>query len=221
MIVGFIYLFFISNDKDKLSYEQVFNVNNNEKIIEVNEDFYKISVKYPETNYKKLNSKIERFVEREIDSFYDFIKNEKNEEDRQYQLIIGYDTYITDNYISYVFHIFIDFAGAHPSTQIHTITYNKSRDDVVNIETLITYNSNILDIFSKESRRQLLKNKNIVDTNMMMEGTRPLKKNFSNFAFSKNGIILFFESYQVASYSAGEFQVLVDYDHLKSEGVSI
>lgn len=221
MILGTGYLFLFSFSKEELTIDSVFNQNSDEKLINKVEEYYEISVKYPNTSYKKLNSKIEKFIEREVNDFYDFLKEENIQQDREYQLIITYDSYFYDEYISYVFHIFTDFGGAHPSNQLYTIVYNKDTNKLINIESLITYNSNILNVFSKVSREQLIRNERIVNTSMMMDGTQPLKKNFSNFVFSDNGLILFFETYQVAPYSSGEFQVLIDYETLKKEGVIV
>ena len=50
---------------------------------------------------------------------------------------------------------------------------------------------------------------------MLLEGTSPKEENFKNFAFSKDGLILFFEQYQVAPYSEGSFRVVIPYDKIK------
>ena len=50
---------------------------------------------------------------------------------------------------------------------------------------------------------------------MMYEGTKPIKDNFKNFVFTKDGILLLFNYYQVAPYSQGEFQIIVPYIYIK------
>lgn len=221
MCVGISYLFLFSLSRNKITINAVFNQSKDEKQIDKNTDYYKISLKYPSSSYKKLDKKIEKFIERKVNDFNDFVENESVSIDREYQLIITYDSYLFNEYISYVFHIFTDFGGAHPTNQLYTIVYNKDTNKIVNIESLITYNINILNDFSRISREQLIKNDKIVSTSMMMDGTKPLKKNFSNFVFSKDGLIIFFETYQVAPYSSGEFQVLIDYKTLKSVGIIV
>lgn len=221
MILGIGYLFLFSSNKSKAAINRVFNQETNEKVINKDTDDYKILIKYPITSYEKLDSKIEKFVEREINNFLDFIEKETFNTNREYQLIITYDSYYYNGNLSYVFYIFTDFGGAHPANEIYTVVYNKDANKLVNIESLITYNRNILNVFSKISREQLIKNERIVNTNMMMDGTRPLKDNFSNFVFASEGLIIFFETYQVAPYSSGEFQVLIDYEKLKDEGIIV
>lgn len=49
---------------------------------------------------------------------------------------------------------------------------------------------------------------------MLYEGTKPIKENFNNFIFSKNGLIIYFPQYQIAPYSQGEFNVIVPYNLL-------
>ena len=80
---------------------------------------------------------------------------------------------------------------------------------------MINKNQNILNIFSENSREILKSNDKITSSTMLYEGTKPKKENFTNFIFSKNGIILFFPQYQVAPYSQGEFNVVLDYKKIR------
>ena len=90
----------------------------------------------------------------------------------------------------------------------------KEKNKVISIEDLIKYNNQILNIFSKISREKLKNNKRIVSASMFFEGTRPKKENFINFAFTKDGILLFYPYYQIAPYSEGEFNVIIPYDNI-------
>lgn len=49
---------------------------------------------------------------------------------------------------------------------------------------------------------------------MIEDGTKPINNNFKNFAFSEDGLIIFFEQYQVAPYSFGNFEVIIPYSKL-------
>ena len=89
--------------------------------------------------------------------------------------------------------------------------FNRDTNDIIGLDYLISKNRNILNIFSTISRNELMYDKGIVDTSMMMEGTRPMKENFSRYVFSNDGIILFFPQYQVAPYSSGQFTVTLPY----------
>ena len=67
------------------------------------------------------------------------------------------------------------------------------------------------------SRSQFLsrddfKDKEIIQ--MMIEGTSEKIENYSNFAITNNGILVFFDYYQVAPYYYGVQKVLIPYNKL-------
>ena len=82
------------------------------------------------------------------------------------------------------------------------------------IDDLISYNENIINIISDYTRCILINNKDI-DVSMMYEGTRKIKSNFNTFALTNDGLLIFFERYQVAPYYKGEFKVLIPYKYVK------
>lgn len=105
-----------------------------------------------------------------------------------YSLDISYDSYIYENYISYVFFISMYTGGAHPNNKIFSINFNILENKIINIDDIIK-SEFTLDYLSKESRKLLGENKNIrKDKNsieLLMNGTKPEKLNFRNYAFSK------------------------------------
>lgn len=190
-------------------------VDSQKKKIEIEEKHkYKILVYFPNSDYKILNGVIFDKLQEYINTFKKELPSDSIQTNIYYTLIIMYDTYTYGNYISYVFNIEYYMGGAHPSHEIWTVTYDKESNKIIDISDLIKMNSDILNIFSSVSREELLHNSGIVNSTMMMEGTRPIAQNFSNFAFSSSGLLLFFPQYQVAPYSSGQFIVKVDYDKL-------
>jgi len=192
-----------------------------QKIQEISDtEHYKIRAYYPYTSYEVLNQAIAKMIQKEITDFKKIGKNQLPSPFQYYTLDIRYDSYTYQDYMSYVFYIFIDTAGAHPNTYIHTISYNRATNELVSINSLVQENDSILEILSKESIARLREDKkfqgaeyeNIQD--MVLEGTRPTLENFRNFAFSKDGLIVFFENYQVAPYVYGSFEVTIPYSTL-------
>lgn len=190
-------------------------ISNNEYKVEEKTNNYKITVYYPKTDYSKLNNVIN-------DKMYEYIKEFKENVNKStypinqyYSLIILYDVYEYDNYISYMFRIEDYTGGAHPNHRIYTIVYDIKNNEIITIHDLINKNQNILNIFSENSREVLKNNNRITSSTMLYEGTNPKIENFHNFVFSKDGIILFFQHYQVAPYSQGEFNVLINYNKIK------
>lgn len=191
-------------------------VNHDEYIVQrINEKYRNsnIEVYYPVTKHDVLNKEINTIIDGRINKFVGDIKD-----DVKYSMFVNFDMYqYDDNYISFLFHVLIDYAGAHPNTYIYTVNYNIKEKTIVNIETLIKKNNNILTLMSKYSYNTLLNNDKIKEVNMisMLEsGTKPTKDNFDSFVFSKNGVIVFFEKYQIAPYAYGEFSITIPYEEL-------
>lgn len=179
---------------------------------------YKIDVYYPISDYAVLNKEVTNLINNYINRFKSFIKDNDMVPNQYYTLNIFYNKYETSNYLSYVFRISEYTGGAHPNNTISTISYNKNNDAIITIESLIKDDATILDILSTESRKilennQLFKSGLLYD--MMIDGTKPKIENFKNFVFSKEGLIIFFEQYQIAPYSYGEFNVVIPYFKLK------
>lgn len=191
-------------------------VSTEKKIVEIASDYsYKININYPYTGYSNLNNEIDNLIKKYL---ADFMKADKPFIDNQiYSLNITYDTYRYKEFISYVFTIFLNTGGAHPNTIIETISYDTKNENIIDIDWLINKNNDILNILSKESRVILDKNLSLKQgniTDMTLDGTMPRKDNFSNFAFTDKGLMLFFNRYQIAPYSYGSFNIIIPYSSL-------
>lgn len=196
------------------------NVSKEENQITEDYEKSKISILFPNSKYNDLNEIIIEKIDKYIDTFIKKVE-ETNQESSSlqsyyYTLFVTYKEYNYQNYISYVFRIETFLMGAHPNHEIWTIVYDKVKRKVITLADLLKENKNTLDVFSKTTRKNLLYDKRIVDTTMFMEGTAPKKANFTNFVFSKDGIILFFPQYSIAPYSQGEFNTVVKYNLLKN-----
>lgn len=188
-----------------------------EKKIQESTEQYKIRAYYPYTAYEILNNQISSFIQKNIEDFKNDVKNSTIPKLQSYTLDIRYDTYSYKNFVSYVFYIFLDTGGAHPNTYIHTISFDKNKNTIITIDSLIEKNPKLLEILSKESFEQLQNSEKFQNgdfqniQNMVIDGTKATANNFRNFAFSEKGFILFFENYQVAPYVYGGFQVTLPY----------
>lgn len=205
LIINIVFYIYIINVKA---------ISNNEYKIEEKTNNYKITVYYPKTDYSKLNNVINDKIYGYIKEFKEDVNSSDYPINQYYSLIILYDSYEYDNYISYIFRIEGYTGGAHPNHRIYTVVYDIKNNEIITIDDLINKNQNILNIFSETSREILKSNNRITSSTMLYEGTKPKIQNFQNFVFSKNGIILFFQEYQVAPYSQGEFNVLINYKKL-------
>lgn len=188
------------------------------KKIEEKNDKYTIDVFYPETEYKSLNTQIINEINAQIEDFRKAVKGmEELNLPQKFQLNINFDSYEYNEYISFVFNIFLDTGGAHPNTYSYTITFDTKNKKVVTIEDLADKNKDILKILSDYTYNVLKDDTRIKeygDGEMLKEGTYPYKENFSKFAFDKDGLKIIFDRYSVAPYVAGAFSVTVPYEKL-------
>lgn len=178
---------------------------------------FKIDVYYPVSNYPILNKAVMKIVNSHLNAFKQSTSDKNIQPNQYYTLNILYNTYDYSNYLSYIFRISEYTGGAHPNNTISTISYNKDNNTIITIDDLLKNNEALLDILSIESRKILESNSIFKDDfvrDMMLEGTKPKLENFKNFVFSKDGLMIFFEQYQIAPYSYGEFNVIVPYSKI-------
>jgi len=192
-----------------------------EKKIEEKGEGYQILAYYPYTSFSFVNQSIETKLYEIITQFKKDITQNVSPFLRN-QLLITYDTIETPKTISYLFHILIDTGGAHPNTLLWTFVYDKKTNQQITLDSLLKEVPNLLSILEKESRTRLLQNSifsssDKVVQDMMIDGTKATKDNYQAFAFSKDGMMIFFPRYQIAPYSYGEFEVTIPYQVLGIE----
>lgn len=180
--------------------------------VSVDKDYIpEISINIPNTKYSKLNN----LVQNKIDEIKNVFKEEvQNNYLSDAYLNVDYQEYTSYNFLSYAFFIESYVGGAHPAHDVFTIVFNQETNNIIDITTLIKYNSKTLNVFSNYSRFNLMYDNKVVDINMLLEGTIPIINNFKNFVFSDN-IIIFFEEYQIAPYSSGIISLDIPYYMIK------
>jgi len=170
-----------------------------------------ISINIPNTKYSKLNN----LVQNKIDEIKNIFKEEvQNNYLSDAYLNVDYQEYTFYNFLSYAFFIESYMGGAHPTYDVFTVVFNRETNNIIDITTLIKYNSKTLNVFSNYSRFNLMYDNKVEDINMLLEGTIPIINNFKNFVFSDN-IIIFFEEYQIAPYSSGIISLDIPYYMIK------
>lgn len=190
-------------------------INNEKYAIQKYSEKYKksnIEIYYPITKYEVLNKYVNDFVQ-------DLVNNFKIDcdDEFEYKMIGNFDYVQYGDYMTFIFHTSEDFRGAHPIPNLYTITYNINSNSIVNIDTLIEENNNILNLLSKYSLDILLENKKIQEIglkDLVISGTQPTKDNFRNIVFTKEGLKVLFMQYQVAPYAYGEFSSTIPYNKL-------
>ncbi len=171
-----------------------------------------IRVTYPKTEFLKLNQELKIYIGSLLDEFLD-LGEQTLQSSFSYSLDSYYEKYTNDPYLSYAFFSSMNTGGAHPNHTIQTFVYQKEENKILTISDLEQKYSNLLSILSEESRNLLRKNPKIEHTKlgeeMLLEGTQPISDNFQHFVMTKDGILIFFEPYQVAPYAEGSFRILI------------
>ncbi len=188
------------------------------KVSEINkeEEKYVVKAYMPVTGVENLDKKIDSQYSTIIDKF---VKEAESLEllgnGKKFALTINFNNYEYNDYISFLITYSCDFGGAHPDSSIRTVNYNKKSKEFVTIDTLLQNNKNIIDVFSKYSYENLSKKTELLENEETLKnGTLANKDNFESFVFSKEGLILFFPNYSIASYYLGDFEVIIPYDKL-------
>lgn len=210
--------YFVTVDNNIVNVKEVSskNICKVSEIKEENEQ-YILNAYIPVTKINELNVEIEKNYNVIIEEFKKEILNLKLlENEKKFALNINFTNYEYENYISFIISFLYDLGGAHPQANLVTINYNKESNSFVNIDTLIAENKNILELFSNKSYEALKNNKELLkDEKSLKESISANKENFKKFVFSKDGIILFFPNYSIASYNLGSFEVVIEYDFIK------
>ena len=166
-----------------------------------------IKVKYPIYEYYKLNKVITENINYYL----------KDNTDNYYFLYIDYKDYEYKEYISIVLYISYFAGGAHPNYEIKTINYNKSTNKFIDINALINMDKDILNklsIYSREyfSNNDMFNDKVVFD--MMIDGTKSIKDNYKYFNITSDGLIIYFNRYQIAPYDYGDYSITIPYNYL-------
>lgn len=183
---------------------------------------YTVNVFYPETKSKSLNQYIYQKIKSYIKdikyiSEYAEIKNDAH----KYSLNISFDMYRgRDSTISFAFWVIYDTNYLHANRGIFTVIYDIDKDKILQISDFENkYESFLVDL-AEYTYRELKQNERITSIgayDMLDAGTLPNKYNYTDMVMSGDNIIVMFETYKVAPYVAGEFEVKVPLSYFKEK----
>lgn len=173
------------------------------------QSFY-VKYEYPMTGDIGIDNEIKMNIDNQLIKFYNQVEL-GFPTDQEYSLEITYDKKKYKEYVIYILYTTVYLGGAHPNTTIETFAYKDGK----RIE--------IMDVLSKEKlleisnyvKKELLSHKGSVP-DIIEEGTLPDYQNYRNFYYDERGLIIIFEQYQVAPYSAGIIEVVIPYSILNS-----
>lgn len=92
--------------------------------------------------------------------------------------------------------------GAHGNTEVYTFNYDIGKQERIDFKSFINNSDEILNKVSEiailEIEERVLENDDEFFRSVIAEGAGPELKNYKNFTFTKNKLIIYFDKYQVA-----------------------
>lgn len=117
-------------------------------------------------------------------------------------------TYNDHSLVSVRFEFYSYTAGAaHPISYSKTLTYDLSQRSKVQLAELFTLGTDWLGALSSYCLKDL-QQRGVLE---FPEGAEPVMKNYTGWSLTPEGMVVYFDPYQVASYAAGPQQVMVPY----------
>ena len=143
------------------------------------------------------------------------------ESGRPYELIIEYKPYLSKNFVSYEFDIYMDTGGAHPNGFFRTLTLDKEGREVT-LEDLFVSGAPYLPRISVEVYTEVLAqlrersggevSADMAD--MVRIGTSPTPETLQFFVLDGSDLVILIPPYQAASYASGTFAVRIPLSQL-------
>ncbi|HFF3625860.1 DUF3298 and DUF4163 domain-containing protein [Legionella pneumophila] len=168
---------------------------------------YLLDIKYPQGFQSNgVNQAVKEFITNQQKSFMNELSEDADtpaDAPGKTGLNITYAIpYQSTNALSVRFNISIYHRGAaHPSNAVKVLNFIKSQP--VQLSDLFVPGSDYLQPIANLAKKEITVKK-ISDENWIKEGTKPTQENYSIWHFTKNGIAIVFNTYQVAAYVYGE-----------------
>jgi len=205
--------------------ENTWQLETSEKIIKTTAKWYIINVSYPEyslggQSLNEFNSAISTRINSYAQNFKDMADGWELPDGAKSWLEGKYITYTANKrFITAKHSLYSDFGGASPQHEIITSTFDTQENKIITLSGLFKENSAYLERLSELSKKALFEKypdlSFAFNTPTYQKGFAPNEKNFSNWALTDTGLVIFFPEYQVAPYAAGTLDIEIPYADIK------
>lgn len=188
-------------------------------------NFYKMDVEYPQIeglgnkHAKTFNRWVEKFVLSDVAEFRDLQKaavKEGGGKPRPIEeaLEISYEVvFANKDLISIKFsHVVMALGQTHPVDYPVPVNYDLQNGKFLKLKHLFKPKANYLEAFSEYCRDKL---KEKYTDPLMIEGTKAKAENYENWNLTAEGVMIFFDDYQVGPHSMGQPVLIIPYSKLK------
>lgn len=191
------------------------------KAIEISTERYNVKVTYPE--YILSGQSLNIFNAIIFGEITDYVANFTDSAEQlvlpgrvKAELIGRHFTYTAiERYITVKFDFYTYLGGAHPDRNILTITFDTAANIKITLSDLFVTGSNYLERLSILAEKALFEKYPELDfafnNATYRRGFAAEEGNFSHWALTDSGLIIFFPVYQVAPYAAGTLDIEIPY----------
>jgi uncharacterized protein DUF3298/peptidoglycan-N-acetylmuramic acid deacetylase PdaC-like protein len=168
---------------------------------------------------EKFNKIMNDFVGKKVGEFEDLARKEKEESRRKnlpgFAMDLSYVVKHSDkNLISIIYQENTFTGGAHGNSASTTFNYDLDRGEVLSLADLFNSNSNYLKVISDYCIAELRERK-IGQDDWIREGAGAEMKNYERWNIVPEGLLITFDTYQVAAYVEGPQVALIPFSKLK------
>ena len=116
----------------------------------------------------------------------------------------------------YTKNTYYNAGAAHPNSSFTTFNIDMETSSMIQLHEIFRMDADYLNILAQEAT-DILMNDSTASENLFTDNIEPDLDYFQNFLLTDNGILLIFETYSIAPYSAGPQYVLVPYINLVND----
>lgn len=177
----------------------------------------KIVMDYPDLGMPLVDSQVAQWAANVVDNFQENITKEAAAEDKTKYELLGKYTVSRPSAaaVSITYELWTYTGGAHGNLDIITLNYDAETGAVLDLEHMFTDVEQALELMSTYCYTVLSAELGADSSgDMLKSGTSPDNENFSTLTLLPTGIIIQFQPYQVAPWSAGPQKVSMSLDDL-------
>lgn len=187
---------------------------------------YDVNVTYPVFGRPKLDAPIAAAMKKEVETHKDVaVEDRKVNKDMAkappYNLDRSFTCFAFSDTVLSIEYKFSDYTGgAHGGSAVYADTYDLKAERKLTLSDVFVSGSSYLQRLSAFSVAELTRTlKDQSDSHWIQSGAAPDAKNFPSFGLTRDELVLYFGTYQVAPGAAGPQQVRLPLKQLAAEGL--
>lgn len=193
--------------------ETIKEINTFKREISEKEDFYTISAKYPELGIKSADDEILAMIRSQVAEFKEQNKEPYPGQTAPYTLNTDFRLSPGKGTTTIIFNIETYTGGAHGNLAVKTMTYDRTGSRIY-LGSIFKPESSYIKKLSEISRKKLVE-KIGTEGNWIDDGTEPISSNFESIYITiDNKLVIIFQPYQVAPWSAGLLEIEINLDEV-------